>query len=660
MAAMAYYQNGDDELAIQALDNANRLDPNNPFAAILRTGIAIDQYQADEAVLAARETLLRFRQRGGDLAGLAGNKDGGSYPAQAYRFLNLNEWSRFYGDRVFDPFDASSYFDQSAVRRPGIVTAKPEISAIESGADFDPRAFNLILQGLFFDPLAVSGRIARTDFIRRPFLDTEVGGSLLHHNGKLGWGADVNVQGFSNEPLPTAFNLTAGRIKTNGRDFLDRENADNGSFFIGTAPTATDNLLIFGTAGNRDPALARIDTQARFFDERLDSTNLLGGAGWSHSFEDRNVLTAAIFGLSGLDRRRINAGRYDVEPGYLLGGWTWDRTKIDGVSAALSHKIGLGELTLQSGVEAQVGRSFTRSVGRKYTYDLDSDEIDYEDFDDGSGADFKGTRFYADLFWRPLDWFEAQAGIERSAFKVEGFPDDKAVLPRIGIGISPLEGQWLRAAYRGDSGQPIAFTLSPLTTVSLMPNALPISVGAEAKTLALRWDAEWSPFVFTSVEYQRQDAQDLSLPIAFTLETIGVEKAHIERLAASANLWLTHGIGAFGTIGTISSAVRSGEARGADLPFIAGKFARAGMTFVHPSRLKFTLAGTFVGDITGDLAGREIDDYWTADSALTWETPDRRLLFGLSILNILDEYYELAPETKGPGRTFEASLKARF
>jgi outer membrane receptor protein involved in Fe transport len=144
------------------------------------------------------------------------------------------------------------------------------------------------------------------------------------------------------------------------------------------------------------------------------------------------------------------------------------------------------------------------------------------------------------------------------------------------------------------------------------------------------------------------------------LETIGVEKAHIERLAASANLWLTHGIGAFGTIGTISSAVRSGEARGADLPFIAGKFARAGMTFVHPSRLKFTLAGTFVGDITGDLAGREIDDYWTADSALTWETPDRRLLFGLSILNILDEYYELAPDTKGPGRTFEASLKARF
>jgi outer membrane receptor protein involved in Fe transport len=96
------------------------------------------------------------------------------------------------------------------------------------------------------------------------------------------------------------------------------------------------------------------------------------------------------------------------------------------------------------------------------------------------------------------------------------------------------------------------------------------------------------------------------------------------------------------------------------VPFIAGKFARAGMTLVHPSRLRFTLAGTFVGDITGDLAGREIDDYWTADAALTWETPDRRLLFGLSVLNMFDEYYELAPDVRGTGRTFEASLKARF
>ncbi|MFC1456164.1 FecR domain-containing protein [Microvirga arabica] len=659
MAAVAYYQNGDEELADQALDNADRLDPNDPVVASFRTAIAIDQYQADQAVLAAREAVRRYRQRGGDFAGLAINKEGGSYPAQAYRFLNLNEWSRFYGDRVFDPFSASTYFDQAAVERPNLVTGRPDISNIESGVGSDLTSFNLTIQGLFFDPLAVSGRIGRIDLLRRPFLDAEVGGALLHHNGRIGWGADATVQGFWSEPVPTSFTVTASRKKTNGRDLIDREDVDNGAFFVGMAPSAADRFLVFGAGANQDPAIATINTPTNFAEGTQNTAAVLGGAGWSHSFDDRNVLTTAVFGQSGLDRRYTNAASGDL-PGFIVGGTSWERNKTEGVSAALSHMIGFGDLTVRYGFEAQRGRSIARTAGRSYVYNIANDSIDFADLNESADTNFESTRLYADAFWRPFDWFEAQAGIERSTLEIEDGPDDDAVSPRLGIGISPFEGQWLRAVYRQDVVQPIAFTLAPVTTVSLVPNALPTSLGAETKTLALRWDAEWSPYVFTSVEYQRQDATNLSLPLPYTFDSIDIEKARIERLAATANLWLTHGIGVFGTIGTISSEVRSEEARSGDVPFIAGKFARAGMTLVHPSRLRFTLAGTFVGDITGNLAGRKIDDYWTADAALTWETPDRRFLVGLSVLNLLDEYYKLAPDVRGAGRTFEASLKARF
>ncbi|MGF9756205.1 FecR domain-containing protein [Microvirga sp. 0TCS3.31] len=660
LAAASYYQNGDDELAIQALDNADRLDPNDPAVSSVRTGIAIDQYQADQAVLAARETLRRYRQRGGDFAGIAINKDGGSYPAQAYRFLNLNEWSRFYGDRVFDPFDASSYFDQSAVERPNLVTGRPDVSNIESGVGVDLSALNLTIQGLFFDPLAVSGRIGRPDFYRRPFVDAEVGGSLLHHNGRLGWGADANVQGFSNEPIPTSFNITASRLKTNGRDLIDRENADSGSFFVGMAPTAADRFLVFGAGANNDPAIATINTPTNFAEGTQNNVAVLGGAGWSHSFSDRNVLTGAVFGINAIDRSFTNTANAEIFPGFITGGNNWSRTRTEGASAALSHMIGFGDLTLHYGFEAQRGRTVSRDAGRGFLYNIATDTFDFSDIDEQTSATFRTTRLYADVFWRPFDWFEAQAGIERSTVKVEDQPADDAVSPRVGIGISPFEGQWLRAAYRQDTASPIPFTLAPVTTVSLVPNALPTQLGGETKTLALRWDAEWSPYVFTSVEYQRQDTENLNLPIAYSFDDIGIGKARIERFAAAANLWLTHGIGVFGTIGTISSDVRSEEARGAEVPFIPGKFARAGVTFVHPSRLKFTLAGTFLGNITGNLRGREIDNYWTADAALSWETPDRRLLFGLSVLNMLDEDFELAPDIRGPGRTIEASVKARF
>jgi len=658
MAAAAYYQNGDEELADQALDNADRLDPNDPVVSSARTAIAIDQYQADQAVLAARETLRRYRQRGGDFAGLAVNKDGGSYPAQAYRFLNLNEWSRFYGDRVFDPFNASSYFDQAAVDRPNLFTARPDVSTIETGVGADMTALNLTLQGLFFDPLAVSGRIGRLDLIRRPFIDVEIGGGLLSRDGHIGWEAEANVQGYSNEPLPTSFSLTAGRTQSGSGATIDRQDTTNGSFFIGSAPSAADRFVLFGAAADQEPGIATIRTPTRLFDGTQDTTSVLGGAGWSHSFSDRNVLTAAIFGQRIVNDRFWNLA-LTLSPTLILGGQQRERTRTDGVAAALAHTVGFGDFTLRYGFEAQRGRIFSSAEGLTYLFDAATGQYTSIPVDEESDATFKASRLYADLFWRPSDWFEAQAGIQRTALDTD-FSDDSMVSPRVGIGISPFEGHWLRAAYRSDGLMPLAYTLSPVTTVGLVPNTLPLALGGQIDTLALRWDAEWSPYLFTALEYQRQDAENLDIGIPNIFDSIAIEKARIERLAATANLWLTHGIGVFGTIGTQSTEVLSGTGRGGDVPLIAGNFARAGVTFVHPSRLKLTMAATYVGDFTGELSGTTLDDYWTADASLTWETPDRRLLVEFGLLNMFDEKFQVAPNIPGPSRTFAAGVKARF
>jgi outer membrane receptor protein involved in Fe transport len=110
----------------------------------------------------------------------------------------------------------------------------------------------------------------------------------------------------------------------------------------------------------------------------------------------------------------------------------------------------------------------------------------------------------------------------------------------------------------------------------------------------------------------------------------------------------------------MSTEIRSSEALGRDVPFTADHFARAGIAFVHPSRLKVTLVGTYVGDRKADLTGARLDDYWTADASVTWETPDRRLLLGLTVVNLFDQDYDLARDILGPGRTIAATLKARF
>ncbi|MBF9232920.1 FecR domain-containing protein [Microvirga alba] len=658
LTAIAYYQNGDVELADQALDNADRLDPNDPVVSVTRTAIALDQYQADQAIVSAREAVRRYRQRGGDFAGLAVNREAGSYPAQAYRFLNLDEWARYYGDRVFDPFTASSYFDEAAARRPSIFATRPTISSAQ-GDDIDLTTYTLMIQGLFFDPLAVSSRIGRVDLLRRPFIDTEFGGSVLVRNNRIGWEADASVQGFSNEPVPTSFSLSAARALFDGDTSLDRENASNASFFIGTAPSAADRFLIFGAASSVEPGLAKFDTRTRFFAGTQDLTSMQAGAGWSHSFGDRNVLTGAVYATRGIDRRYSNAVSADLFP-LFVSAEQWQRNRNEGLVAALGHTLGFGDFTVRYGIEGQTGRTLGWTSGTSRTYNAATGAFDSNVIDERPDSTFQAARLFADAFWRPSDRFEIQAGVEGDFVDIESRPSENSIAPRIGIGVSPLDGQWLRAAYRRDGLLPLNFTLSPVTTVGLVPNNLPISLGGRTDTMALRWDAEWSPHVFTAVEYQRQDVRGLDIPVVNTFDSIAIEKGHIERLSATANVWLGHGFGVFGTVGTLSSDVRSGDTLGADIPFLSGRFARAGITFADPSRLKIAVAATFVGDRKGNLAGLKLDDYWTADASITWETPDRRLLLGLTFLNLLDQDYELAPGIRGTGRTFAATMKARF
>jgi hypothetical protein len=56
---------------------------------------------------------------------------------------------------------------------------------------------------------------------------------------------------------------------------------------------------------------------------------------------------------------------------------------------------------------------------------------------------FRGGRAYADVLWRPNDRFEAQAGIHRTFLDLKDAAPDVWASPRFGLGVSPLEGQWL-------------------------------------------------------------------------------------------------------------------------------------------------------------------------------------------------------------------------
>ena len=64
LLAGGYYESGDREPAEQSIENADRLDPNDPVTSNFSAAVAIDDYDSDRAISSAQETLKRSRARG--------------------------------------------------------------------------------------------------------------------------------------------------------------------------------------------------------------------------------------------------------------------------------------------------------------------------------------------------------------------------------------------------------------------------------------------------------------------------------------------------------------------------------------------------------------------------------------------------------------------
>ena len=283
---------------MQALDNADRLDPNDPVVAIARTAIALDQYQADEAILRRprnRAPVPPARRR---FAGLAVNRQGGLLSGAGLSLPQSQRMGALLRRPGLRSLHRIELFRPSGGAAPEPLTGRPDDRHMWSGDGADLTSFNLTIQGLFFDPLAVSGRIGRIDLMRRPFLDAEIGGiARSSDNGRAGWGADATVQGFSNEPLPTSFTLTASRIRANGRDLSTTRTPITPPSSSASSPTACRPLpRLRRRRATRSRGWRAINTAARTSRGAQNFTAMHGGAGWSHSFSDRNVLTGAVFG----------------------------------------------------------------------------------------------------------------------------------------------------------------------------------------------------------------------------------------------------------------------------------------------------------------------------------------------------------------------------
>lgn len=658
LLAAAYYENGDVGSALQQLDNADRLDPNDPTVPVVRTVIALDHYEADEAIRAAREAARRYRGLANFVSPVATTRQGGSYVSEAFRFLTLNSWGRFYGDEAFDPFVSSGYFDEALVGRTSPLALAEPLTGPDLGEFVGDRAFSSLVQGLMLDPLAAAGRSRWTDLLRRPFFDVSAGTGLVWRDGGIGPSGEIEVSSFTGGPVPTSVFANVQGLSSPADGVNNRFETASGVFLAGVQPTISDRIVAFGLYGYADPLVDQgLAADTKDADRRTDAG--FGGVGWSHTFADRNVLQAAAWAGSTADDAEAERNLY-IRGGYYGGFRSEIHALEQNTGAAVNYMLGFGPVTLRAGAEA--GGVWDDSKAT-YTVTRPSSEIAQTTY----LYDQRSTvgQAYLDLLVRPLRTVQFEAGLFGNLVDNEDDGDISRADPRIGIGFMPIEGQWLRAAWRSDTELSQRLSLAPVTTVGLFANPLPIATGGRVQSTIARWDAEWSEHVFTSVEYQHQEVKRLETAIPYSLASFDAAQGRIDRIQATANLWLGWGIGVFGSYAANWSENTSDTSRnGESLPFVPDQIATFGASWVNPAGVRFTLSESYVGARTSSYTRNRdpttLDPYWTTDASAGWVSPDRHLSLDLSVINIFDADYEIDDGFDSPGRVVLANVRANF
>ncbi|MBY5553665.1 TonB-dependent receptor [Rhizobium leguminosarum] len=703
MLAATHYEKGDRLPYAQALDNADRLDKNDPVISSFRTAVDIDDYNADGAIKNAQEFLRRSRARGGDYSALGANEDAGSTLNNAFRLQGLDAWGRYYGDAVFNPFEGTGYTDQSIKG-----SIFPYVNATSFSDDSvsqyraNTSSFSSLFQGLLLDPHMLSGRSRSATILRTPFIEGSLGGGINSVDGHTRRTGEAEIQGFSNATIPLSFfgNLTWEELALDGdyRDFggfQTEKNILTGNAYLTATLTPDDRIVSFINHAKTSGPLNAQTTSTALTDrlneefflpvfggviptldlplyrnryDEAETTN--AGIGWSHTFGYRNVLNTALLYSESKSKTTYDL-TFDASaitaapaPDLLPFGESSQELSSRTYIAAISHSIGDDMLTWRYGIEG----GWIDASNESFLH-LDTLIPGFVD-ERTVGPNESDTRVnvgraYIDVLHEITPDLKAEYALFGTRLEGESV-DVSRLEPRFGLAWAPTQNHWLRAAFMRQSLDTGVPTLAPVGILGLQSNQFSIGIEGYADTVALQWDAEWTDRLFTAVEYQHQELHDFSIDLPLialpAVDSLPLSRGSIDRAAVTANLALGYGFGLSATYAYMESENKDPlePNYGGSLPYIPKNSGQIALTWVNEAKVKATVAANYIGERDGDDLGTKLDDYWSLDAHMIWEPLDKRIALEAAAYNLLDEDFEITPGVPGWGRAFKGTLKVRF
>jgi hypothetical protein len=512
---------------------------------------------------------------------------------------------------------------------------------------------------------------------RQKFIELVAVPSLTVSDDRATLAEAATINGLVVDPLPIAYAVSASRSRLDlPIEGNNRQRSFNLLAGAGIKASPYDNIVVAGTYGRqRTPFTGTIDAP-RGNGALRDTSGFAYGV-YAHQFDRENYLTlGGAYADTKRVLRRDDLVPFNIDPPLALGVQYRELTRTESWVALGNYAVGLGKVELQAG-----GEYFkTRVRNRGNRTILLPPPLDPDFLTQDQRFKLDQYRAYTDLRFVPSDRLIVEGQVALSGVKVRVAGIDASQTDSNfdfsgGVAFSPGEGQWLRAAFVRSANVLVPLTLAPTSVVGLRPAEAPVGNNVRSDSFVGRWEAEWTPHVFTSIEYQHQKFDALSFEKAnfidpIVLETLindeplGIQSlvvgpSRLDRVSASASFWLTGNVGLRAVYAYSDSEVESGPGAGRPIPFISRHFARGQVTWTSSERIRLSGGISYLSPRVIAIDGTRSESVWTSDVQLTMESADKRMQFTAGLLGLFEKV-DVIPGLPRFGRTATASLEFRF
>ncbi|MEQ8956084.1 MAG: tetratricopeptide repeat protein [Gammaproteobacteria bacterium] len=273
-SAIAYYQNGQTEQALQELNRASELDTNDPLPHFMSAIIQGDTFNQGQAVREGQLALEKLPYLK-SLNQLLNDQQGSANLGQAYSVFGLSDWAGSYAQQSYYPFWAGSHLFLADQYR-GIYTQNSEL-----------------FQGFLTDPMVFGASNRAQTLIPKPGTHFTLAARHEDSDGQEADAARFSVNGYSNSLRPLSYFLSYTPV-----DVVVPEGSITGPLInAAVGLRANDKLNLFGFVSVDDSETTVDNVFQQTVDNRIINRVDLGS---HYKFSPRSQLWLKL-GYSNID-----------------------------------------------------------------------------------------------------------------------------------------------------------------------------------------------------------------------------------------------------------------------------------------------------------------------------------------------------------------------